>query len=68
MGVLIDSDLKFSSHTDVIVTKAHQHASLILRCFKCTLYVYPAMPVLSVLIRDCVMHPNTSVISVNEHC
>ena len=35
LGVLINSDVKFSSHTDVIVTKAHQRASLILRCFKC---------------------------------
>ena len=33
---LIDSDLKFFSHIDVIVTKAHERASLILRCFKCT--------------------------------
>ena len=31
--VLTDSDLKFSSHIDIIVTKAHQRASLILRCF-----------------------------------
>jgi len=35
LSVLIDSDLKFSSHIDIIVTKAHQRASLILRCFKC---------------------------------
>ena len=33
LGALIDSE--FSSHIDVIVTKAHQCASLILRCFKC---------------------------------
>ena len=32
VGVSIDSDLKFSSHIDVIVTKAHQRASLILHC------------------------------------
>ena len=35
LGVLIDSDLKFSSHIEAMVTKAHQRASLILRCFKC---------------------------------
>jgi len=35
LGPLIDSDLNFSSHIDVIDTKAHQPASLILRCFKC---------------------------------
>jgi len=36
LGVLIDSDLKLSSHIDTMVTKAHQRASLILRCFKCS--------------------------------
>jgi len=35
LGVLIDNDLKFSSHIDVIVTKAHQRASLSLHCIKC---------------------------------
>ena len=34
LGVLIDDDLKFSSHIEAMVTKAHQRASLILRCFK----------------------------------
>ena len=33
LGILVDSQLKFS--IDVIVTKAHQRACLILRCFKC---------------------------------
>ena len=35
LGVLIDNDLKFSSHIEAMITKAHQRASLILRCFKC---------------------------------
>jgi len=35
LGLLIDSDLKFSSHIEAMVTKAHQRSSLILRCFKC---------------------------------
>ena len=37
LGVLIDSDLKLSSHIEAMVTrpKAHQRASPILRCFKC---------------------------------
>jgi hypothetical protein len=34
LGILVDSDLKFNRHICYIATKAHQRASLILRCFK----------------------------------
>jgi len=35
LGVNIEQDLKFRQHITNIVSKAHQRASLILRCFKC---------------------------------
>jgi len=35
LGVHVDSNLRFSSHYDDIVAKAHQRAALILRCFEC---------------------------------
>jgi len=35
LGVCVDSKLRFSCHYDNIVAKAHQRASLILRCFLC---------------------------------
>lgn len=35
LGILVDSQLKFSQHIHGIVTKAHQRAALILRCFRC---------------------------------
>jgi len=51
LGVHVDSTLRFSSHYDDIVAKAHQRAALILRCFECrkrsllfhtlTVYVLP---------------------------
>jgi hypothetical protein len=34
LGVTMDSDLKFSKHINVVVCKANQRSSLILRCFK----------------------------------
>ena len=53
LGVHVDSTLRFSSHYDDIVTKAHQRAALILRCFECrdplvlfrafTVYVRPIL-------------------------
>jgi len=33
LGILIDSSLKFNSHIDSIVAKAHLLASLIHKCF-----------------------------------
>jgi len=35
LGVWIDSKLRFSHQYSKITTKAHQRASLILRCFEC---------------------------------
>jgi hypothetical protein len=35
LGLIVDLKLRFSSHYASIVRKAHQRASLILRCFKC---------------------------------
>ena len=35
LGVIIDDKLRFTSHYAFIAKKAHQRASLILRCFKC---------------------------------
>ena len=35
LGVIIDDKLRFTSHYASIAKKAHQRASLILRCFKC---------------------------------
>ena len=35
LGVIVDDKLCFTSHYASIVKKAHQRASLILRCFKC---------------------------------
>jgi len=35
LGVRVDIKLHFCHHYDNIVTKAHQRASLILRCFQC---------------------------------
>jgi hypothetical protein len=35
LGLIVDHKLRFSSHYASIVRKAHKHASLILRCFKC---------------------------------
>jgi len=53
LGVLIDSKLRFSHQYSKITTKAHQRASLILRCFECrdpkllfrafTVYVRPIL-------------------------
>jgi len=53
LGVHVDSNLRFSSHYDDIVTKAHRRAALILRCFECrdplllfrafTVYVRPIL-------------------------
>jgi len=53
LGVHVDSTLRFSSHYDDIVIKAHQRAALILRCFECrdplvlfrafTVYVRPIL-------------------------
>jgi hypothetical protein len=34
LGVTMNSDLRFKKHINVIVSKAHQRSSLILRCFK----------------------------------
>lgn len=34
LGITIDSRLDYSDHINTIVTKAHQRACLILRCFK----------------------------------
>ena len=35
LGVQVDSKLRFSHHYENVVAKAHQTASLILRCFEC---------------------------------
>lgn len=35
LGIVVDYKLRFSTHYASIVKKAHQRASLILRCFKC---------------------------------
>lgn len=35
LGICISNNLKFRTHINNIVSKAHQRASLILRCFKC---------------------------------
>jgi len=35
LGVQVDSKLRFSHHYENVVAKAHQRASLILRCFEC---------------------------------
>ena len=35
LGVRVDTKLRFCYHYDNIVAKAHQRASLILRCFQC---------------------------------
>ena len=35
LGVIIDDKLRFTSHYASMAKKAHQRASLILRCFKC---------------------------------
>lgn len=34
LGIIVDKDLKFNKHICTVVSKAHQRASLILRCFK----------------------------------
>lgn len=35
LGVIVNNKLKFKQHINGLVSKAHQRASLILRCFKC---------------------------------
>ena len=35
LGVQVDSKLRFSHYYENVVAKAHQRASLILRCFEC---------------------------------
>jgi len=35
LGIIVDHELKFKRHIQDITTRAHQRASLILRCFKC---------------------------------
>jgi len=34
LGVTVDSNMRFDKHINKIVTKAHQRAALIARCFK----------------------------------
>ena len=34
LGIIVDHELKFKRHIHDITTRAHQRASLILRCFK----------------------------------
>ena len=34
LGIIVDHELKFKRHIQDIITRAHQRASLILRCFK----------------------------------
>jgi len=34
LGIIVDHELKFKRHIQDITTRAHQRASLILRCFK----------------------------------
>ena len=34
LGIIVDHELKFKRHVQDITTRAHQRASLILRCFK----------------------------------
>ena len=53
MGVTVDSNMRFDIHINKIVTKAHQRAALISRCFKSkkpdvpfkafTVYVRPSL-------------------------
>ena len=59
LGVTVDSMLTFKSHINNIVTKAHQRASLIIRCFQSrepellfkafTVYVRPLLEYCSVI-------------------